>query len=106
MDAAWDGITRPEDLSPGGLALRDRLADRARSYDWPEVLAILAREPRARQLVAAGRVLAVRAAAPGAPRRRAGRGRRQADRDGGLASPPERRRRAPVRGRAAEGALP
>jgi hypothetical protein len=45
MDAVWDGITRPEDLSHEGQALRNRLADHARSYDWPEVLAILAREP-------------------------------------------------------------
>src|SRR3954452_22839294 len=45
MDAVWDGITRPEDLSSDGQALRNRLADHARSYDWPEVLAVLAREP-------------------------------------------------------------
>src|SRR3954447_18735152 len=45
MDTVWDGITRPEDPSPEGQALRNRLADHARLYDWPEVLAILAREP-------------------------------------------------------------
>lgn len=38
----WNGITRPESLTKEGAKLREDLADRARDYDWPKVLAILA----------------------------------------------------------------
>jgi hypothetical protein len=45
MDPVWDGITRPETLTQDEAALRGRLADAARSHDWPAVLALLADRP-------------------------------------------------------------
>src|SRR3954468_23302287 len=41
----WDGITTAATLTPQGAAIRHRLADRARAYDWASVLALLAEEP-------------------------------------------------------------
>ncbi len=45
MDVVWDGITRSETLAGRGLQIRQRLADRTRSYDWPGALAILSEHP-------------------------------------------------------------
>ncbi len=45
MDVVWDGITRSETLAGWGLRIRQRLADRTRSYDWPGALAILSEHP-------------------------------------------------------------
>src|SRR5947209_2060433 len=41
MDAVWDGITRPETLTPEAAAVRQRLADAAKAYDWPRTFEIL-----------------------------------------------------------------
>ena len=44
-DIIWDGITRPETLTKEGMKLREDLANGARDYDWPKVLAIVAEHP-------------------------------------------------------------
>ena len=44
-DLYWDGITKPETLTREGLTLRQDLANRAKNYDWPEVLSILSEHP-------------------------------------------------------------
>src|SRR5262249_20184868 len=41
MDAVWDGITRPETLTPEAAAVRQRLADAAKAHDWPATLGLL-----------------------------------------------------------------
>ncbi len=41
----WDGITRSETLGERAAEIRQRLADRARVYDWGEMLAILSTHP-------------------------------------------------------------
>jgi len=45
MDIGWDGITRAEMLDEWAAATRTVLADAAKNYDWPRVLAILAKHP-------------------------------------------------------------
>jgi hypothetical protein len=42
MEAVWDGITRAETVGENSAAVRQDLADAARNYDWPRVIAILA----------------------------------------------------------------
>ena len=42
----WDGITRSETLGERAAEIRQRLADRARAYDWGETLAILSAHPQ------------------------------------------------------------
>lgn len=44
-EPSWDGITRSETLAGEAAALRQRLADHARSYDWAAVLSILSKQP-------------------------------------------------------------
>lgn len=44
MDIVWDGITRPETLSPEALALRQTFADAAKLYDWPRVFEMVAKD--------------------------------------------------------------
>jgi hypothetical protein len=41
MEAVWDGLTRPKNISEESLRTRGELADAARSYDWPRVIGIL-----------------------------------------------------------------
>ncbi len=41
MEAVWDGLTRPETLHEESLRARQELADAAKNYDWPGVIAIL-----------------------------------------------------------------
>ncbi|AWB24974.1 hypothetical protein DA075_19805 [Methylobacterium currus] len=41
MTIIWDGVTNGRVLSDGAVALRHRLADAAKSYDWAHVLAIV-----------------------------------------------------------------
>lgn len=41
MDTVWDGVTRADSLSEDAANARLRLADAARSGDWPTVLEIL-----------------------------------------------------------------
>jgi hypothetical protein len=41
METIWDGVTRPETLTPEAAAVRQRLADAAKAYDWPRTLEIL-----------------------------------------------------------------
>lgn len=43
VDIVWNGITRPEALSPEDLALRQGLADAAKLYDWPRVFEMVAK---------------------------------------------------------------
>ena len=38
----WDGITRSEDLAEGEALLRHRIANAAKSYDWPSLMQLLA----------------------------------------------------------------
>ena len=40
----WDGITRAETLNASAAAARHAFADAARAYNWPAVLAVLARD--------------------------------------------------------------
>src|SRR5688572_28631433 len=40
-DLVWDGLTTAEPLNEAGIALRQRLADAAKAYDWPQVFALL-----------------------------------------------------------------
>lgn len=42
MDIVWDGITRPETLSPEDLALRQAFANAAKLYYWPRVFEMVA----------------------------------------------------------------
>ena len=41
MDIVWDGITRAETLHEEAVQLRHRLADAAKSYNWPRVFELL-----------------------------------------------------------------
>ena len=41
MEAVWDGLTRPETLREEPARVRQNLADSAKNYDWPRVMAIL-----------------------------------------------------------------
>jgi len=40
----WDGVTRLESLTEDAAAIRQQLADSAKSYNWDAVLALLARQ--------------------------------------------------------------
>ncbi len=40
----WDGVTRLESLTEDAAAIRQQLADAAKSYNWDAVLALLARQ--------------------------------------------------------------
>jgi hypothetical protein len=41
MDIVWDGTTRAETLDEGANQIRKRLAEAAKSYDWPRVFELL-----------------------------------------------------------------
>jgi hypothetical protein len=41
MEPVWDGLTRPETLGEEAVRVRKGLADAAKNYDWPRVIAIL-----------------------------------------------------------------
>jgi hypothetical protein len=41
MEAVWDGVTRSETLGEDSVRVRQGLADAAKNYDWPRVIAIL-----------------------------------------------------------------
>jgi hypothetical protein len=41
VDIIWDGITRAETLDEGSNQIRERLADAAKSYNWPRVFELL-----------------------------------------------------------------
>jgi hypothetical protein len=41
MEPVWDGATRSETLNEDSVRVRQGLADAARSYDWPRVIAIV-----------------------------------------------------------------
>lgn len=41
MSLVWDGITKSGTLPEASAAIRHRLADAAKRYDWPETLALL-----------------------------------------------------------------
>jgi hypothetical protein len=43
VDIVWNGITRPETLSPEDLVLRRAFADAAKLYDWPRVFEMVAK---------------------------------------------------------------
>ena len=43
MDVVWDGVTRMEALTEEAGATRMRLADAAKSGDWPAVLELVSR---------------------------------------------------------------
>lgn len=45
MSVTWDGITAGHALSEGHVAVRHALADAAKTYDWPKVLALLEEHP-------------------------------------------------------------
>ncbi|HSF30686.1 MAG TPA: ankyrin repeat domain-containing protein [Candidatus Tectomicrobia bacterium] len=45
MDIIWDGTTRSETLGPSRANARQELANSARVYDWPRVLAMLTEHP-------------------------------------------------------------
>jgi hypothetical protein len=45
MTAEWDGVTKASSLKEWAVAGRQELADAARDYDWPKMLAILAEHP-------------------------------------------------------------
>ncbi|AKT43766.1 ankyrin repeat domain-containing protein [Chondromyces crocatus] len=45
MSARWDGITRAESLLGGAVRIRHEVADAAKRYDWPELLALLSANP-------------------------------------------------------------
>jgi hypothetical protein len=46
MDVIWDGITRPETLTPEAAEFRQNLANAAKAYDWPKVLELIAEQPQ------------------------------------------------------------
>lgn len=45
MSLIWDGITGGSVLDEGSASIRHRLADAAKDYDWPAVLALLHAHP-------------------------------------------------------------
>lgn len=44
-EATWDGVTQSKTLNAEANAVRQRLADAAKTYDWATVFAILAEHP-------------------------------------------------------------
>lgn len=45
MNPVWDGLTRPETVDEDVVRVRQRLANAAKNYDWPYVLALLSDHP-------------------------------------------------------------
>jgi hypothetical protein len=45
-DVVWDGIVRSEGLDESYARIRQGLADAAKSYDWPRVLAVLGEDQK------------------------------------------------------------